>query len=206
MSRHTQEIIDTARTFYALRSARGAPNPAGSERPTPIIRTNIAEQLDGFLKWCRAQQIEDPLAFLDYRFRCADHTGYVPHVHQLRSNRLASLWREWQEGEHLEEKRGETLERRAGSHLEQQVASLKILTAGHEAFKAPYAQSGQPDFCLAQIDISGGYHPESRFCPSCPRALACAVQLHRAYGFDVVSLRAGRIWALPREIAAAAVR
>lgn len=205
-STYPREVVDAARVFFTARAKRGAKNPPGADRLNPIIRTNVARMLEGFLVWCRKQEIDEPLSFLEWRFRCADYTGYVPHVHQLKSNKLAAQWREWREGEYLEEKRGEDLERKAGSRLEQQVGALKILTAGHEAFKHPYALSGQFDLCLAQSDLSGGYHPESRYCPTCPRAVECATQLHRAHGFDVVSLRAGRLWALPREIAAAAVR
>lgn len=185
--------------YYALRAQRGEPRPR-------TLREKPWKHAEAYLRWCTAQRIADPIAFLDYRFQCADHTGYVPKTHQLRSNRLAELWHSFREGHHLEQKHGEKLEERAGTVREQTIKHLRHLTAGHEAFKAPYYLSGQPDLCLAQPELSGGYHPESRYCPTCPKAVECAAQLYREHGFDVVSLRAGRLYALPPEVAAAAVR
>lgn len=190
---------DVLEHYYALRAKRGEPRPR-------TLGAGAWKQIEDYLKWCQGQGVSDPIAFIDYRFECADHTGYVPQVHQLRSNRLAELWRDYREGCHLEQQRGEKLERRAGSVREQQIKHLRHLTAGHEAFKAPYFASGQASMCLAQPELSGGFHPESRYCPKCPRAVECAAQLYQAHGFDVVSLRAGRLNVLPPEVAAAAVR
>ena len=87
-----------------------------------------------------------------------------------------------------------------------EVKELRVLTRGMEAAKHPYVTTGRHELCLAEIEYTGGFHPASRACTACPIGVRCAAKLYQQHGFDVVSLRAGRLHVLPREIAAAAVR
>lgn len=163
------------------------------------------KQVTRFLKWCGKNDIDDPIGYLGYWFKVGDHNGQPPEMWKMTSARLAELWKRWLEGEHLEEVRYERLKQRAGSRSQQQIKALRILTRGHEAVKAPYWQKQQHTLCLTEIELSGGFHPESRYCAHCPVAVRCAAKLYTQHGFDVVSLRAGRLRDLPADVAAAAV-
>lgn len=186
--------------YYELREKRGTPAPA-------FFRKRAWAHADAFLAFCAKAEIDDPLRFLEYRFEVADHEGYVPRLYKLRSYRLAELYRsEWKQGERAADDAYARLKEVAGSRAQQAVKSLRVLTHGMERAKQPYAAAGNFALCRAQIGITGGYHPSSRYCPTCPEAVRCAAALYREHGFDVVSLRAGRLHALPQDIAAAAVR
>lgn len=156
-----------------------------------------------FLKWCAKQGIEDPLDYIDYRFSAADHSGFVPKLHQLRSDRLAQVWVRWRSGEWQNEKQHERLKR---SHLQQSVKHLRELTRGQEVAKYHYVLEGKFELCFVESQITGGFDPRSRYCPSCPLAVRCAAKLYQEHGFDVVALRAGRLHALPPEVASVAVQ
>ena len=187
-------------TFYSLRSKAGGP-------PEPkCYYKRCWNHADAYLKWCEKNGVDDPLAFLHYRFETAAHGGYVPKLHQLRSVALATIWKEWREGVYLAARQGEKLVAAAGTAEQQLVKHLRVLTRGQEAAKQPYFQNAQSELCLAESSITGGYHPSSRYCPSCPAATRCAAKLYQQHGFDVVGLRAGRLDRLPADIAAAAVR
>lgn len=185
--------------YYELREKHGG------KKPPRYFRKGAWKHAGDFLAWCVKAGIENPLGFLQYRFEAAEHTGYVPTLIQLRSNHLAELWHSFKEADHDVQEWSDRMHAKAGSREKQQLVALRILTPGHEAVKQPYRLQAQEALCLASIELSGGYHPESRWCPQCPKAVECAAALYRAYGFDVVSLRAGRLHALPREVAAALV-
>ncbi len=190
---------DVLKTYYRLREDRGT-------RPPTYYRKRCWEHAEAFLAWCAKQEIDNPLGFLRYRFEVGDHGRYVPKLNQLRSNKLAEVWRQWREGQQLEDDHAVVLEQKAGTKAEQAIKELRLLTRGMEAAKHPYASTGRHELCLAEVDVTGGFHPESRYCPTCPVGVRCAAQLYQRHGFDVVSLRAGRLHVLPREVAAAAVR
>jgi len=183
--------------YYGLREKRG-PKPPG------FFRERAWGHARAFLAWAEEQGIDDPLRYLVYRFEVGDHNDRIPNLAQLRSNKLALIYlSDWQQGERDAADGYARLERRAGSKQEQAIKALRILTSGHEAAKTHYL--GRAELCRAESDITGGFHPESRFCPTCPQAVRCAAQLHKRFGFDVVALRAGRLHHLPKEVAAAAI-
>ena len=185
--------------FYELRQKHAG------KKPPAFFRKRVWGHAEAYLAWCGKAGVRDPLAFLEYRFEAAQHTGYVPQLHQLRSNKLAALWKGFKRDEHDVQKWSDDLHDRAGSRRSQLVRQLRILTPGHEAAKQPYASPERRQLCLAELDLTGGFHPDSAFCPACPLAVQCAAQLYQRYGFDVVSLRAGRLHALPRKVTMALV-
>lgn len=186
--------------FYRLRQSHFL-----TRRPN-FIREDAVRSAERYLDWCKGAQIDDPIAFLEYRFESARSAGHPVSIRALASEKLAGYWRTWAEGNYLEQKQAEKLTRIAGTRNEQAVKALRILTPGMEAAKVPYVSTSRHALCLAEIDITGGFHPDSVYCPTCPMAVRCAAALYREHGFDVVSLRAGRLNMLPKEIAAAAVR
>lgn len=168
-------------------------------RPASFLRKNALKNIENFAAWCKNQGIEDVEGFLEFRMKCAEHSKWVPKTSQLRSNKIAEQWRNWKAGEVAQERIEQQHMRQAGSAQQQQLQALRLLTPNQELVKARYAQSGKPQLCVLN-ETSGGYHPESRYCPACPMALQCAGRLHQQHGFDVVSLRANRLHALPKSL------
>lgn len=161
-------------------------------------------QAKTFLAWCEKKGI-DPGRYLTYWFQAGDKMGRRSiNLLRLRSNALAEAFVEFGEGYVCEDERYRKLREEAGSKQQQQVKALRILTVGHEALKARY-YGRNPELCLAEIELSGGFHPESRYCVHCPVAVRCAAKLYQVHGFDVVALRSGRLRDLPPDVAAAAV-
>lgn len=185
--------------YYALRAKRGTRSPA-------FFRKKAWAHAEAFLKWCAKTGIEDPLRYLEFWFEVCDYTGKPPQLHRLRSNNLAETYlSEWQQDERAAEDAYTTLKQRAGTREQQAVKALRVLTHGMEAAKYPYASTGRYELCLAEVSLTGGFHPSSRYCPTCPVAVRCAAALYRINGFDVVALRAGRLHELPKHIATAAI-
>lgn len=188
-------------SYYQLRHDYGGPPP-----PKALRFKKQWDHATAYLTWSEAAGV-DPLLFLRYRFEAAKHTGYIPKLHQLRSYQLAEIFKsEWKQDELSLSAAYDRLKAKAGTREQQTVKALRVLTHGHEAAKYPYISTGRWELCLAEINLSGGFHPSSRYCPTCPVAVRCAAELHRTYGFDVVALRAGRLNELPRDVAAAAIR
>lgn len=159
-----------------------------------------------YLAWCRERGIACPLEWLAFRFECT-RGRYKPRLSTLPSEAVARAWLECgHEGRALAARRQRDLERVAGDVFVQRVKDLRILTIGMEAAKEPYLCRGEYSECLRSQRYTGGYHPDSKYCPSCPKLLECAAALHREHGFDVVALRLHRFDALPREVASAALR
>ena len=189
--------------FFALTKERGGVYPIH-------FRKKHWGHATAFLKWCSKEKIDDPLGFIRYRFVCGDHRGYRPKIHQLRSRALAAVWIAWRAEEMQSQDRVDEaylkLKAQAGTKEEQFVKSLLLLDRGHESLRSAYARKGKPELCLVETDLSGGFHPDSRYCPTCPMASRCVAKLYKQYGFDVVALRRGDFRMLPAHIAAAAVR
>jgi hypothetical protein len=185
--------------YYKLRQEHGgAPAPQYFRKKTWAC----AEQ---YLAWCSKNQVE-PLGFLELVFKAGRISGRIPVLWRLRSNKLLEIWRSNGEGAIAEERAGAKLMQRAGTRREQAIKNLKINTRGMESMRRHYAAQGTQQLCLLETDLTGGYHPESQVCPACPFAVQCSAGLYQRHGFDVVSLRAGRLYALPSDVAAAAVR
>jgi len=191
-------IIDT---YYELRFRfEKRPKPKTIGRKTLLRNRSHAA---AYLKWCHNAGVSDPALFMRYRFECAQHSKYNLAWSQLRSNKLAVVWKEWREGQTLADVASERRTAAAGSAYKQAIRTLQVLTRSMEEFKARYV--GRAELCVVEAQFSGGYHPESKHCPMCPSAVRCAANLYQLHGFDVVALRAGRLYALPPEIVAAAV-
>ena len=183
--------------YYAQREKRGI-------KPPEYFRKKNWEHAQKFLDWAVEQKITDPLRFIDYLFEVGDFNQRVPFLNRLCSAKLVAIYlSEWQQGERDAADGYDRLVRRAGTKQEQTVKALRILTPGMEAAKVHYVR--REELCQAESEVTGGFHPESQFCPTCPQAVRCAAQLYRRYGFDVVALRAGRLYDLPKEVARAAI-
>lgn len=180
--------------YYDLYAKQGGRKP---------VATRIGDQVTAgkYLAWAQKQQI-DPLGFIDFLFQ-----RFVPEIYRLRNNAMAEQYRKWGQDKQEEQKNLAEQSRRLHAPLEDQhYKDMLVLTVGMEAMKHPYVTTGRHHLCLAEFELTGGYHPSSRYCTTCPLAVECSAQLYQAYGFDVVSLRAGRYWAVPQEVVSRALR
>lgn len=188
------EAGEVLRTFYQEREKRGVRTPT-------LFRKRLWGHAETFLAWCKAEGVDDPIAFLSWQWQIADGANRLVQIHRMRSKKLAAAWKkQGGEGRYLDRALAGDVEQRSGTVQKQQLNELRVLTVGMEAMKHQYAE--RRHLCIAEIEYTGGYHPESRYCPSCPLAVECSAKLYQANGFDVVSLRAGRLHALPSEILA----
>lgn len=181
-------------TYHALRTK------IFGVKPPRFFRKGSWKVAEQYLQWCDKVGIDQPLGFLEYRFEVAKHYEACPSLIQLRSNKLAEQWHEWRGTEYDVQQWSEKKMREAGSIERQQLEALALLTKGQEAAKQPYFERKQLGLCVAELDFTGGFHPESRFCVRCPKAVQCSAALYQRYGFDVVQLRSKRFELLPPKI------
>lgn len=163
----------------------------------------IEKQLKSFLSWCDREGIDDPLSYVKTWLEICHHEGYEPVTFRMKSKKLAERWKVWLSFQNAEEEHQKQLHAQSGNALQQRVVSLKLLTRANEAMKKQYAHTER---CVAEVELTGGWHPRSRYCQSCPLAGQCAAALERRYGFNVAALRTGHLHMVPRSVAAAAVR
>lgn len=189
---------DVLRTFYTLRQEHTGQRPPTFRRPDALAAAQ--RLLDVFAEL----GADDPLAYLRWRWSAAAHAGHPVGITACACRTQVLRWSEVGQGHALAQAQAEKLARRAGSAWEQSVKELRPLTRGMEDAKRPY--QGRPDLCMADIELTGGYHPKSPSCLACSAAVQCTARLYQIHGWDVASLRAGRLHVLPREVAAAAVR
>lgn len=143
-----------------------------------------------FLRWCKAEGVEQPLLFMWLRFRVVragrKHASARPSLQNMASPALLKKYFAIVERQQFEcgmKKQFDTQHER----------SLVSVASGNEAVRRDYVVSGRTDLCEVQQNLSGGYHPFSKWCPACPHAVSCAQRLNEREGFDVVSLRLGRM-------------
>lgn len=143
-----------------------------------------------FLRWCKANGVDQPLLFMWLRFRVVRSGrgthGARPSLQNMASPALLKRYFAIVERQQFE---GEMKKQFDTQHER----SLVSVNAGHEAVRRDYVINGRTDLCEVQQGISGGYHPFSKWCPACPRAATCAQRLNAEEGFDVVALRLGRM-------------
>lgn len=181
-------------TYYRLRAKYGIAEPK-------FYRKKKWEAAELFLAWCRKVEV-DPIKYLEFRFRNVPAKSAILPLYRLRNNRIAEMFKEeWAQDELAADEHYQKLEQAYVSDKAQTVRELRVLTKSQEVVKRNYW--GRAEMCMSEHEISGGYHPSSSFCPTCPAAIRCAAMLYKRYGFDVVALRAGRVQALPKEIVAA---
>lgn len=144
-----------------------------------------------YLRWCKQHEVEDPYLFMWLRFRILRNqrgSRVRPSLKGLPTPTLLPQYRTMVYDRQLT--------KQADTQRQREFVSVQT---GHEAVRRVYLLGGKTELCLAQPNLSGGYHPYSRFCPRCPRANECAQALNAREGFDVVALRLGPGRSLPQE-------
>lgn len=154
-----------------------------------------------YLRWCKNVGVTQPLLFMWLRFRILRSGARSRTVHPSLSNMASEALIPRYEA--LIERQRVEHEMKAG-WATQRERELVGVNHGHEAMRRNYVVMGKAELCEAQIEETGGYHPFSKWCPACPRAITCAAALNKQEGFDVVALRLGRI--TPEQASAAKKR
>lgn len=142
-----------------------------------------------FLRWCRENEVLQPLLFMWLRFRIlrvGRGQRARPSLQNMASPALLSRYRAIVQRHEYES----GLKKKFSTQRERELISVG---SGDEAVRRDYVINGRTDLCEAQQGLSGGYHPFSAWCPACPRALTCAQRLNEREGFDVVALRLGKL-------------
>lgn len=149
-----------------------------------------------FLRWCKANEVKHPKLFMWLRFRVVrvgrGHRAR-PSLQSMASDALLSRYFAMEERQEWEQSQKELM----ATQFERELISVN---SGHEAVRRDYVVNLRADLCEAQIGLSGGYHPFSKWCPACPRATSCAQRLNEREGFDVVALRLGKIAQAPEHV------
>ena len=165
------------------------------QRPQRLNPTDISSA-KAFLQWCTARMV-DPIRIIDLRFEQIAFTtksNRGPRLNDLRAESLVPFAR--REEASAAATATATPQTEA---FDQAVRDLTRQMPGYEQVRRRYYFQQQQDLCIENV-MSGGYDPRSHFCPNCPEAAKCAAKLNGKWGFDVVSLRAGRVEQLPMAV------
>lgn len=134
----------------------------------------------------------DPVAFLDTRcdqfWRARKR---LPGFRQIAAPCLLTYARQEESSTAASQTQSES--------FVQAVRDLTRLLPGHEQVRRRYYFEQRQGLCL-ENPLNGGYDPRSYYCPNCPQAPACAGRLNEKWRFDVVSLRSGKIEAVPEAV------
>lgn len=160
-----------------------------SERSSEHVSDAVA-----FMSWCHEHAIRDPLLYI--RTRMALAKALVPFT-SLASTEIIEAYLERFAPRVLSAKLTAQDPRER-----QYIRSLALNARAHEIVRRDYVSMKSTHLCLAQPELSGGYHPLSPNCGACAHGAPCAARLNEREGFDVVALRLNRTDLLPREIAA----
>lgn len=172
----------------------------------PIEVVNLYRQMTGkaypyakvernakkFIEWCERNDA-DPLRFMKARIYLAKEGDRpVPAIGAMASKALLEndAWQEiFDRAEAVEFDRKFVLEE-AAQMQDRYIASLLACTPANEQFKLNH--QNQRNICMHDRRFSGGYHPKSELCTSCPIAGQCATAVNVEHGFDVITLRKDR--------------
>jgi len=143
-----------------------------------------------FLRWCRDNEVEQPLLFMWLRFRILRsgrrNALAHPSLQNMASMAILPKYRDLNANSQGEQQ--------MRSHfVGQYERTLLANSVGAEAVRRDYVINGRTDMCEVQPRLSESYHPFSQWCPQCPRAQSCAERLNKREGFDVVALRLGKL-------------
>jgi hypothetical protein len=141
-----------------------------------------------FLAWCEGKLV-DPLRMVEMRVaHMWKQHKRTPAFRSLQADHLVRFAQRAEAGAAAAATRVET--------FDQTVRDLTRILPNHEHVRRRYCFQQATDLCL-QNPMAGGFDPRSHYCPSCPQAAACAKQLNDKWHFDVVSLRRGKLEAVP---------
>jgi len=174
-------------------------------KPPKFPSSRILEQAAEFLRWCEAKNIQEPELYIRFRLDGGRARRFRIPFKALKSEAVAEAWHKWGATKY---RVGEWTQKQHAAIRPAEVdriKSLRYLAPATESYQYFHVAEGRVELCMATPQYSGGFHPMSRVCPSCPKSIACADKLNQAHGFNVVDLRHGRIERLPREIQAAAI-
>jgi len=173
-------------------------------KPPEFPSQRLLDHAAAYLRWCEAKAVREPELFLRFRLDTSRAARFRLAMRLLPSDKQAARWH-LSAGSHYRVK-GWTARQHEGIRPGvDHIKALRPLIPAMEAYQYYHAVEGRQDACMATPEHSGGFHPKSRICPSCPKAIACSNAQNQREGFDVAALRRGEVWALPKAIASAAI-
>ncbi len=170
----------------------------------PDIR-NPQDQVEAerYLRWCDDNEI-DEILFMEHRFRSLDRTRRAaPMFRSLKSDLMVESWKKGGESQAQQEQVSKKIMAGMDDSFTRAILDLDSLTPAQEHYKRIQWQRGGQEVCLVSPELSGGYHPLSRYCPYCPCSMDCITQLNAKWKFDVVALRMRRLEDVPERVAKA---
>tara|TARA_R110000751_G_scaffold85896_9_gene171280 strand:+ start:2441 stop:2977 length:537 start_codon:yes stop_codon:yes gene_type:complete len=158
---------DAVRFLKAYNDVTAGVTSALRMRPRPLTG-KAAKEAEAYLAWAVTEGV-DPVLFMRARHEAA--TGARVPVSRLgnASPGFLAKYREWGE---WKQSKVATEERYAAVDDDDPEVELVPL---HEAARA--ALIGSPLVCMSSLTITGGWHPASSYCPTCPSGKACRAGL-----------------------------
>lgn len=144
-------------------------------------------EFEDYIQWCDEHGVE-PVRFMWARFLYTSERGgnkKVLNPPMLKWEAFVESWEWWYDWAwrfHHEPKLMKELEVSRDE-------VFRPVKPAKEAIKARYVSQGLAELCRRATEHSGGYHPRSRWCQTCPEAQLCVAQTNDFYGFDVVKVR-----------------
>lgn len=173
--------------------------------------SQLVNEIDRYVAWCFTKEI-NPLRFMRFRFQQhAENQGRGgwPALKALVSEPLAAFYIKQGIEEDIVsyEKREKPVYDAVGrenAQLWSFVRDAMLPPSEHEErFRERLVQAGRATVCVTERSHAGlGFDPRSRVCPSCPERITCAGESKREYGFDLVQLRRGDYFKLPKTVQA----
>lgn len=190
----TRTVIDHYKevyTKYQLRTPR---------RPNSRIPEDRAIA-DKYVRWCDEHDT-DELLFMEERFRQLHETKKItPGFRFLRSEVVMKWWKRGGEYRALEKKESDAIAKTMLPAFDQTILDLSRITPDQERYRMRHFIGNILGVCMVSPELSGGYHPQSKYCTQCAKGPECVQRLNKRWKFNVVALRAKRLDLLPPVVA-----
>jgi hypothetical protein len=192
-------VIDHYRRLYGKYKAR---IPRRPDQRVPEDRA-VAER---YVRWCDERDA-DELLFMEERFRHLDRTQRAaPMFRALRREKVMECWKKGGEQRALEERTSQNIMAQMLPVFDQSILDLSRVTPDQERYRHRHFIKSTQRVCMVMPEYSGGYHPESRYCPQCSVGPECAGRLNGQWGCNVIALRSGRLDLVPAKVAKVAAQ
>lgn len=148
---------------------------------------------ESFVSWCRENDIDEPKSFIIARIYHAQEESskrYFPKPEQLKTAALLrdEMWRDLYDWvarcRYDQEELGKLLD--PGTSKAKRIQTLASLRPAWERFKA---KNPNREICASLPQYTGGFHPASDHCASCPQQLRCASISTSHWGPEIMARR-----------------
>lgn len=142
-------------------------------------RWTTSRKFGPFLRWCEAKSV-DPRRFIISRHDAVNWQRAIP-PHQLASDKFLAKFREFGDNRAAEEVLQNRYKQTGDPHKAAQAQfprwSDPVPSPTHEHRRQGWVAVRGPEECADKWPITGGYHPRSRVCPTCPAREQCSTAI-----------------------------